>query len=155
MEVFSNQEQLRLFLQSILLGVGLGAVYDLLRAPRRVFRFGWAATAVCDALFWLVLLAALFEFNLLFAAGQNRYFVLAGAAGGAVLYFQRCGACRAGGNIGGDRAIDSRSLLAGAHHPAALAAKRAGGENPIFCKKVCKTLFHFSRERYKIKFGSV
>lgn len=88
MEVFSNQEQLRLFLQSILLGVGMGAVYDLLRAPRRVFRFGWAATAACDALFWLVLLAALFEFNLLFAAGQNRYFVLAGAAGGAVLYFQ-------------------------------------------------------------------
>ena len=35
-----------------------------------------------------MLLAALFEFNLLFAAGQNRYFVLAGAAGGAVLYFQ-------------------------------------------------------------------
>ena len=88
MEVFSNQEQLRLFLQSILLGVGLGVVYDLLRAPRRVFGFGWAATAVCDMLFWLVLLAALFEFNLLFAAGQNRYFVLAGAAGGAVLYFR-------------------------------------------------------------------
>lgn len=88
MEVFSNQEQLRLFLQSILLGAGIGAVYDLLRAPRRVFGFGWAATAVCDALFWLVLLAALFEFNLLFAAGQSRYFVLAGAAGGAALYFR-------------------------------------------------------------------
>lgn len=88
MEVFSNQEQLRLFLQSILLGVGIGVVYDLLRAPRRVFGFGWAATAVCDALFWLVLLAALFEFNLLFAMGQSRYFVLAGVAGGAALYFQ-------------------------------------------------------------------
>lgn len=88
MEVFSNQEQLRLLLQSILFGVGIGVVYDLLRAPRRVFGFGWAATAVCDTLFWLVLLAALFEFNLLFAMGQNRYFVLAGAAGGAVLYFQ-------------------------------------------------------------------
>ena len=88
MEVFSNQEQLRLFLQSVLLGAGIAVVYDLLRAPRRVFGFGWAATAVCDAFFWLVLLAALFEFNLLFAMGQNRYFVLAGAAGGAILYFQ-------------------------------------------------------------------
>lgn len=87
MEVFSNQEQLRLFLQSILLGVGISVVYDLLRAPRRVFGFGWAATAVCDACFWLILLAALFEFNLLFAVGQNRYFVLAGAAGGAGIYF--------------------------------------------------------------------
>lgn len=88
MEVFSNQEQLRLFLQSVLLGAGLAVVYDLLRAPRRVFGFGWAATAVCDAFFWLVLLLALFEFNLLFGTGQNRYFVLAGAAGGAILYFQ-------------------------------------------------------------------
>lgn len=87
MEVFSNQEQLRLFLQSILLGVGVGLLYDWLRAPRRVFGFGWVATAVCDACFWLVFLAALFEFNLLLATGQNRYFILAGAAGGAVLYF--------------------------------------------------------------------
>lgn len=87
MEGFSNQEQLLLFLQSILLGAGCGAVYDLLRAPRRVFRFGRAATAVCDACFWLVVLCALFEFQLLFAAGQDRYFVLAGAAIGAAVYF--------------------------------------------------------------------
>lgn len=87
MEFFSNQEQLRLFLQSVLLGAGIGVVYDLLRAPRRLFGFGWAATAVCDLAFWLVLLAALFEFNLLLAAGQDRYFVLAGAAGGAAVYF--------------------------------------------------------------------
>ena len=60
MEVFSNQEQLRLFLQSILLGVGIGAVYDLLRAPRRVFRV-WMA-----------------------GDGGVRRIVLAGAAGGTL-----------------------------------------------------------------------
>lgn len=87
MQAFSNAEQLHLALQSLLLGAGLGLFYDVLRAVRRQFSFGRAATAACDTLFWLVLLGALFEFNLLFAPGQSRYFILAGAAGGAALYF--------------------------------------------------------------------
>lgn len=87
MLAFSNAEQLHLVLQSVLLGAGIGLFYDVLRAFRRQFAFGCVVTAVCDALFWLVLLGALFEFNLLFAPGQNRYFILAGAAGGAAMYF--------------------------------------------------------------------
>lgn len=84
---FSQQEQLLVVLESVLLGVGLGLYYDMLRALRRHFRAGTALTAVCDAAFWLGLLAALFEFSIAFAAGQSRYYVLAGASIGAVLYF--------------------------------------------------------------------
>ncbi|MDY3617901.1 spore cortex biosynthesis protein YabQ [Agathobaculum sp.] len=81
------QEQALTVLQSVLLGVGIGFYYDVLRAFRRHVRAGAALTALCDALFWLGLLAALFEFSLVFAPGQNRYYVLAGAAVGGLLYF--------------------------------------------------------------------
>ena len=84
---FTNAEQLRLLLQSVLLGVGVGLLYDALRALRRHFACGRAATAVYDAVFWLVVAAALFEFGIVFAIGQNRFFALAGVAGGMVMYF--------------------------------------------------------------------
>lgn len=81
------QEQALTVLQSVLLGVGVGLYYDVLRAFRRHVRAGVWLTALCDILFWLGLLAALFEFSLVFAPGQNRYYVLAGAAAGGLLYF--------------------------------------------------------------------
>ncbi|MDO4269955.1 MAG: spore cortex biosynthesis protein YabQ [Eubacteriales bacterium] len=84
---FPMQAQLLLVLQSFLLGVGLALFYDVLRALRWYFGYGRAKTAVCDGIFWLVLLAALFEFNIAFAAAQSRYFILAGAGGGAAVYF--------------------------------------------------------------------
>ncbi len=87
MGAFTNAEQLRLLLQSLLLGVGIGLFYDVLRALRRHFACGRAATAVYDALFWLATAAAFFEFGIVFAAGQDRWFVIGGAVGGMVLYF--------------------------------------------------------------------
>ncbi|MDO5141564.1 MAG: spore cortex biosynthesis protein YabQ [Eubacteriales bacterium] len=87
MEPFTNQEQWLLLLRSVLLGAGIGLLYDGLRALRRQFRCGPLATAGYDAVFWLVLLAGLFEFDLLFAVGQSRAFALAGAAAGAAVYF--------------------------------------------------------------------
>lgn len=84
---FSQQEQMLVVLESVLLGVGLALYYDVLRALRRHFRAGTVLTAVCDTVFWLGLLAALFEFSIAFAAGQSRYYVLAGAGAGAALYF--------------------------------------------------------------------
>lgn len=86
MDIFSNQEQLRLLLQSLLLGVGTGLLYDILRALRRHFVCGRAATAVLDTVFWAILSAGVFEFGIVFAAGQPRLFVLAGAACGIALY---------------------------------------------------------------------
>lgn len=87
MGAFTNAEQLRLLLQSLLLGVGIGLFYDVLRALRWHFACGRAATAVYDALFWLATAAAFFEFGIVFAAGQDRWFVIGGAVGGMVLYF--------------------------------------------------------------------
>lgn len=86
MDIFSNQEQLRLLLQSLLLGVGTGLLYDILRALRRHFSCGCAATAMLDAVFWIVLSAGVFEFGIVFAAGQPRLFILTGAACGIALY---------------------------------------------------------------------
>ena len=80
MPVFTNSQQVTLVLQSLLLGVGIGAVYDMLRALRLHFRCGWAGAALLDTLFWAIVLAALFEFGLIAAAGQPRGFVLLTAA---------------------------------------------------------------------------
>ena len=71
MPVFTNSQQVTLVLQSLLLGVGIGAVYDMLRALRLHFRCGWAGVALLDTLFWAIVLAALFEFGLIAAAGQR------------------------------------------------------------------------------------
>lgn len=81
------QAQFLLGLQSILLGAALGLFYDILRAFRVYFSAGRLTTALYDLVFWLVLLAAFFEFNLVFAMGQSRWYVLAGACGGAGIYF--------------------------------------------------------------------
>lgn len=81
------QSQLLVLLQSILLGAAVGLYYDLLRAPRRFFRLGRGGVALLDGLFWIGVLAALFAFSLRAAAGQSRYYVLAGCGLGALLYF--------------------------------------------------------------------
>lgn len=81
------QAQFLLGLQSILLGASLGLFYDILRAFRVYFSAGRLATALYDLVFWLVLLAAFFEFSLVFAMGQSRWYVLAGACVGAGIYF--------------------------------------------------------------------
>lgn len=73
--------------QSILLGAGIGAFYDVLRALRRQFHAGRGLTALYDAVFWAGVLFALFEYGITLAAGQGRYFVLAGAAAGMGIYF--------------------------------------------------------------------
>lgn len=70
MPVFTNSQQVTLVLQSLLLGVGIGAVYDMLRALRLHFRCGWAGAALFDTMFWAIVLAALFEFGLIAAAGS-------------------------------------------------------------------------------------
>ena len=77
-------QQLTLFAQSILLGMAVALVYDLLRPFRiRLPRL----TAVLDVLFCLVLSVSVFLFMLRRAQGELRGYVLLGAVGGAILYF--------------------------------------------------------------------
>lgn len=79
--------QTLVFLKSILLGTALSVLYDVLRAARRTARAGVGATAVCDALFWMILLPSLFVFVLMAANGEGRGYILLGMTLGGVLYF--------------------------------------------------------------------
>lgn len=69
---------------SALLGVGLGLVYDLLRALRRHIR---KLTALLDAVFCLTVLCALLLLALYVGHGQLRVFMIPGVALGATAYF--------------------------------------------------------------------
>lgn len=152
MPSFSNAQQVHLLLQSLLLGVGFGLLYDMLRALRWQGRFGCAATAVCDALFWLALLAALFEFNLLFAAGQNRAFALAGTAGGMLLYFGLLSACALPLLCGFWGRLARAARLAGRWGRTARRRVRAAGlpeKCAGFAKKFVKPSSIFSRKGIK------
>lgn len=93
MEIQISQ-QLALFGQSVLLGLGAAVLYDLIRAVRlRLPR----ATALLDMVYTLCVGTALFLFTLRRAAGLLRGYVLLGALGGAVLFFacfrRRCAPC--------------------------------------------------------------
>lgn len=127
-----NREQLILLAQCVLFGAGAGLCYDVFRAARRVLCPGRAGETACDALFCVLMLAAAFRFAIVNAAGQWRLFVLLGAA--AAL---RAAAHRAG------RGIQWCFQWASAEKIREIR------------KKVCKTPFHFSRKRYKIKNKSV
>ncbi len=77
-------EQLRTFLLSILLGLGAGVLYDLLRAVRlRHPRL----TAPLDLLYCQAVGLAVFLFVLRQSDGQLRGFILLGGLGGGVLFF--------------------------------------------------------------------
>ena len=84
---FPMEAQGLILIQSILLGAGIGVFYDVLRALRRQCRAGRGLTALLDAVFWAGVLFAIFEYGITLAAGQGRYFVLAGVGIGAGIYF--------------------------------------------------------------------
>ena len=158
MDIFSNQEQLRLLLQSLLLGVGTGLLYDILRALRRHFVCGRAAAAVLDTVFWAILSAGVFEFGIVFAAGQPRLFVLAGAACGIALYLVLLSEAVL--------AVLGAALRAAAYAWQACRTLIQHAQNVLqligipekirhFAKKNSNYLFHFSQEGYKIKTVSV
>ena len=145
-----NREQLILLAQCVLFGAGAGLCYDVFRAARRVLCPGRAGETACDALFCVLMLAAAFRFAIVNAAGQWRLFVLLGACAGGALW-QVCLSAAA------------LPLFLGAASALRAAAHRAG-RGVRWCfqwasaekireirKKVCKTPFHFSRKRYKIK----
>ena len=75
------------FALSMVLGAGLGVLYDILSLIRAVFRRGWLVTAVADLLFCLFVAVTLFLFNLIFVSGILRWYIVLGCAGGASIYF--------------------------------------------------------------------
>jgi len=77
-------EQLALFLRSVLLGGVLGLLYDLTRPPGRLGGRVWRAAL--DAAVSLTAVGSVFSLVMV-GDGELRLFILAGAAGGAVLFF--------------------------------------------------------------------
>ena len=145
-----NRAQLVLLAQCLLFGVGAGLVYDVFRALRR----GGAGEGVCDALFCAVTLAAAFRFGLVSAAGQWRLFALAGAAAGGAIYFALLSGFAMPVFGGAVRTL--KSALNRGRGALRWCVSRADSEKiREIRKKVCKTPFHFSRKRYKIKNKSV
>ncbi|MDY5611984.1 spore cortex biosynthesis protein YabQ [Dysosmobacter sp.] len=77
-------QQLLIFGQSILLGLALGSLYDLLRPFRlRLPRL----TALLDAAYCLAAGAAAFSFLMERGGGELRGFMVLGTVGGVVLFF--------------------------------------------------------------------
>lgn len=77
-------EQLMMFFRSILLGGTLGLLYDLLRALRALGGRVWGS--VLDSVYCVLSVSLLFFF-IMAGSGELRLFFLAGAFGGAVLFF--------------------------------------------------------------------
>ena len=77
-------EQLAMFFRSVLLGGALGLLYDLLRALRSLGGRVWGG--VLDSVYCVLSVSLLFFF-VMAGDGELRLFFLAGALGGAVLFF--------------------------------------------------------------------
>ena len=85
--------QTELFLLSVLLGGGLGVLYDVFRALRAVFPVMGRAvpTAVCDVVYLVLCGIGIFLFSVIAGDGQVRGYYCLGAFLGAVLYLLTAG----------------------------------------------------------------
>ena len=90
---FSVSEQTVQFLLSVVLGAGLGIVYDCFRVFRILFPTARKNGAVCagDIVFMIISGAAVFLFAVMFCRSQVRLFSVIGALLGFVLYILTIG----------------------------------------------------------------
>lgn len=86
---FSIAFQTVVFLQAVVLGIGLGVVYDVLRAIRRLTSHA-GVTALCDGIFWMTVLLSGFVFVLTAAQGEGRAYIALGGLLGGSLYAVTC-----------------------------------------------------------------
>lgn len=85
--------QTELFLLSVLLGAGLGVLWDVFRAVRAIFPVMGKAlpTAICDGLYLILCGIGIYIFSLLAGDGQVRGYYWLGAFLGAVIYLLTAG----------------------------------------------------------------
>ncbi|MGN1415947.1 MAG: spore cortex biosynthesis protein YabQ [Oscillospiraceae bacterium] len=90
---FTVPQQVFIFLCSVILGGALGVVYDVFRAVRIIFPFlgRKIPTAAADILYMIIFGLAVFLLSALMGRGVVRFFCIAGAAIGAVLYLTAVG----------------------------------------------------------------
>ena len=80
-------QQTSLFLMTIGAGFGIGFVYDGFRILRKTIKHSNFLVQVEDIIFWLTVTLLMFYFMLGRNYGEIRFFSIAGAAIGMVLYF--------------------------------------------------------------------
>ncbi len=85
--ILSLQEQARLFLLTILLGGGMGLVYDGLRVFRHAMPHKRFWIQAEDGLFWLLTVFLVFSVMLHASGGEIRFFSVFGLFGGMGLYY--------------------------------------------------------------------
>jgi len=76
-----------LFLTTVAAGFAIGFVYDLFRITRKTVRHNSVMVQLEDILYWLAVSLLMFYFMLDRNYGEIRFFSIAGAALGMVLYF--------------------------------------------------------------------
>lgn len=128
------------FFSSLLLGIVLALLYDLLRALRVHRGAARALTGVLDALYCLLFSLLVFLFSLRVGGGELRLYMIAAALAGALFYFLL--AARLLRPLWDFWAEVVFSLCALAAAPLR-ALKRAYGK----LAKLCKRYFLFSRNR--------
>lgn len=84
--------QAGLLLAACLLGITLGAVYDIFRIVRVAFRCGKVSVFFQDILYWIICAAVTFIFLVLQNKGKVRVLILLSEALGAALYYYTIGA---------------------------------------------------------------
>ena len=72
--------------RSILCGMLIGVIYDILRAFRRTIHSRTAANAILDTIFVMGALSTVFVFVVAFVGGRLRLVLYLGMGGGLVLY---------------------------------------------------------------------
>ena len=85
--ILSLHAQAQLFLLTIVIGGGMGLLYDGLRIFRHTFPHSHLGIQLEDALFWLLAVFAVFAILLQANAGEVRFFSIFGLFGGMGLYF--------------------------------------------------------------------
>lgn len=82
----SNYNQIITFLLSLCLGAIFCAIYDIIRAMRKVCINSFFAVTITDILIWILYAFATFVFLISRTNGEIRGYVLAGEATGFVLF---------------------------------------------------------------------
>lgn len=85
--ILSLHAQARLFLLTVLLGGGMGLVYDGLRVFRHALPHKSFWVQLEDGLFWLIAVFLVFGVMLRASSGEIRFFSVFGLFGGMGLYF--------------------------------------------------------------------
>ena len=85
--ILSLHAQASLFLLTILMGGGMGLLYDGLRVFRHALRHKPFWVQLEDGLFWLLAVFLVFSVMLCASGGEIRFFMILGLFGGMGLYF--------------------------------------------------------------------